>query len=225
MTTAANQPAPAHPAPAETAPAGTRVSAFRAETATWPSFYRKPVSLHEAWERTGFASNRAARIALFALAAVAPAPLAGPVLSLGKALAAARPAPAPDAEPEADAEPDVETDAETKTKTPGRARRYLTTCRDRITGWPGFHRTPPTRQQAWQASDVNATRVPAESQLLTGLWFISNLTDRIALFGLAHILPAILVGPAYWTAKSPARRCGAFVVLLTILVLVPQAVS
>lgn len=88
-----------------------------------------------------------------------------------------------------------------------------------IARWWVLVSRPMSLRAAWRLSGVvDATRVPGGSPVLAAVWWWSNRTDRLVLFALAILAPAVATGPLLWCAARPSRRWGLYVVLAGLLV-------
>jgi hypothetical protein len=91
-----------------------------------------------------------------------------------------------------------------------------------VTSWWGFIRQPMSLAEAWKRSgQIDARRIPADSNLLAILWWWSNRTDRVLLFACIFWAPLWLVGPVLWCAVRPTRRWAMYAVAFFLLVILP----
>lgn len=168
----------------------------------WTGFMSNPLSIADVWRLCSITgttgAGRAYRIALFTLILICPAGLAVIPARFASRLAAAAAADEP---------------AE-----PTRLQRHAAAA---VT-WLGFDRQPVTvaeaRRRSWHM-DLN--RVPAESDLLAGLWYLSNRTDRRLLLALIPLCPAGLVPPLLYIVERPTRRLGTYLILWLVTEIVP----
>lgn len=131
--------------------------------------------------------------------------------------AATDPTPAPEAEQQStDVEPQPEP------KKPGKVKKAVATGKAAAANSKLIAGQPLSLREAWHRSGtVDYHRVPADSELLAKLWWFSNHSDRIALFGLYFIAPAGLAGAVLYLAERPTRRWAMYLVVTLVGLLVP----
>jgi hypothetical protein len=87
--------------------------------------------------------------------------------------------------------------------------------------WLGIYRQPPSVSEAWaMSSSLNRAKVPAESGLLAGVWWVINRSERLVIFAAILVL-LVVVSTLLWCACRPSRRWGLYVVVIVVFVVVP----
>jgi len=77
---------------------------------------------------------------------------------------------------------------------------------------------PASLEQAWNASRVDARRIPNQSAALRRGWKALNGTERLVFFVLLLAAPAVLQGPLRHFFQRPTRRLAFYLILAALTV-------